>query len=113
MLGPQHNYGLQFKLKLSRASQQPLTVEAEETATNLVITPLQQRPSLTVHQERARRRAKVRPKKPLLPPSHSLSSSQVSRAVVQGKAVTRPADVVKEIRRGSMKEKWGFAVSYR
>ena len=112
MLGPQHNYGLQFKLKLSRASQQPLTVEAEETATNLVITPLQQRPSLTVHQERARRRAKVSPSS-LLPPSHSLSSSQVSRAVVQGKAVTRPADVVKEIRRGSMKEKWGFAVSYR
>ena len=33
--------------------------------------------------------------------------------MVQGRAVTRPPDVVREIKRGSMKERWGFAVSYR
>eukprot|EP00091_Calanus_sinicus_P010812 TRINITY_DN24857_c0_g1_i1.p1 TRINITY_DN24857_c0_g1~~TRINITY_DN24857_c0_g1_i1.p1 ORF type:complete len:121 (-),score=32.33 TRINITY_DN24857_c0_g1_i1:106-444(-) len=33
--------------------------------------------------------------------------------IVQGKAQTREADVVKEVKRGSMKEKWGLTLSYR
>ena len=39
--------------------------------------------------------------------------AKVVRQVVQGKAQTRDADVVKEVKRGSMKEKWGVSLSYR
>ena len=97
LVGPQHNYGVQFKLKLSHASHQSLCLEAEETVGSLVITASRQRPSLSVHQAGPgwRNRAKV------------------SRPLVQGRAVTRPPDVIKQIKRASMKEKWGFAVSYR
>ena len=33
--------------------------------------------------------------------------------MVQGRAVTRQADVIREVRRGSMKEPWGMDISYR
>ena len=38
---------------------------------------------------------------------------QVCRTHVEGRAVTRTPDVVKEIRRGSMKERWGLELVYR
>ena len=39
--------------------------------------------------------------------------AKVSRALVQGRAVTRQADIVMEIKRGSMKERWGLDISCR
>lgn len=84
-----------MKFKLSHATQQPVPLETGETITKFLL-PLH-RGSLSVHQERggARLRAKV------------------SRALVQGRAVTRQADIVKEIKRVSMKERWGFDISCR
>ena len=38
---------------------------------------------------------------------------QVSRTHIEGKAQTREPDVIKEIRRGNMKERWGLEVVYR
>ena len=38
---------------------------------------------------------------------------QVCRTHVEGRAVTRTPDVVKEMRRGSMKERWGLELVYR
>ena len=97
MVGPQHNYGLQVRFKLSHASQQALTLEAGETVAELRVSPHSQRSSRSVHQERGvRHRARV-----------------LGRTVVHGKAVTHSADVVKEVKRGSMRERWGFDVSYR
>ena len=62
MVGPQHNYGVQFKLKLSYAKHQPLSEETGESVSNLVITADNyQRSSISVHRDRAvSQRAKVR-----------------------------------------------------
>ena len=84
-----------MKFNLSHATQQPVPLETGETITKLLL-PLD-RGSLSVHQEvgGARLRAKV------------------SRALVQGRALTRQADIVMEIKRGSMKERWGLDISFR
>ena len=84
-----------MKFNLSHATQQPVPLETGETISKLLL-PLD-RGSLSVHQEvgGARLRAKV------------------SRALVQGRALTRQADIVMEIKRGSMKERWGLDISCR
>ena len=47
------------------------------------------------------------------PKSNATLKAKVTRPVVQGKAETREADVIKDIKRGSMKDKWGLNLSYR
>ena len=37
----------------------------------------------------------------------------MSRTHIEGRAMTREPDVIKEIRRGNMKERWGIEVVYR
>jgi hypothetical protein len=96
MRGPDKNYAVQVKLKLKQALLQKLE-DVSESVDCLQSSPTEQ--FLCKHS--------------IQPQSNATLQAKVVRMVVQGKAQTREADVVKEVKRGSMKEKWGLTLSYR
>ena len=93
MRGPDKNYAVQVKLKLQQAKNQTMD-NVSETVSDLMSGKTQQflcHPSIQ-------------------PRSNATLKAKVTRPAVQGKAQTREADVVKEVKRGSMKEKWGLSL---
>jgi len=95
LTGPEHNYGVQFKLNLSHASNSRILVEEE--CQRLIVSSNHSscHPVIRHHVTEALLRPKV------LKPH------------VEGRAVTHQADVIQEVRRGSMKERWGLDLVYR
>eukprot|EP00092_Neocalanus_flemingeri_P011444 GFUD01012333.1.p1 GENE.GFUD01012333.1~~GFUD01012333.1.p1 ORF type:complete len:237 (-),score=72.09 GFUD01012333.1:95-805(-) len=96
MRGPDKNYAIQYKLKLQQAQHQTVKDESEPVPAQLLVKT-----------EQFSCKPSIQPSSPF---THR---ARVTRPIIQGKAQTREADVVKEIKRGSMKEKWGLSLSYR
>ena len=95
MRGPDKNYAVQVKLKLKQSLLQKLDDVSE-----------------SVDCLQSSRTEQLQCKHSIQPRSKATLRVKVVRPVVQGKAQTREADVVKEVKRGSMKEKWGLTLSY-
>ena len=96
MRGPDRNYAVQHKLKLHQAKHQTVEEVSETVSAHMALKTNQ-----------------FSCKPSIQPGSNATHKVKVTRPSVQGKAQTREADVVKEIKRGSMKEKWGLSLSYR
>ena len=96
MRGPDKNYAVQVKFKLNQAKLEKL-VDISETVPCLM-------PGLT---------ELTGCKQSIQPRSTASLLPKVVRPILHGKAQTREPDVVKEIKRGSMKETWGLSLSYR
>ena len=96
MRGPDKNYAVQVKFKLRQAKLEKLE-DIYETVPCLM-------PGLT---------ELTGCKQSIQPRSTASLLPKVVRPILHGKAQTREPDVVKEIKRGSMKDKWGLSLSYR
>eukprot|EP00092_Neocalanus_flemingeri_P085876 GFUD01108116.1.p1 GENE.GFUD01108116.1~~GFUD01108116.1.p1 ORF type:complete len:237 (+),score=66.17 GFUD01108116.1:151-861(+) len=96
MRGPDKNYAIQYKLKLQQAQHQTVKDESETVPAQLLVKTEQ-----------------FSCKPSIQPSSPCTHQARVTRPIIQGKAQTREADVVREIKRGSMKEKWGLSLVYR
>jgi len=98
LTGPDHNYGVQFKLKLNHATLDSIMFDSEDVIeTSDVLKNVTCKCQRLIHQQS----------------TGATQKPKISKTHIEGRAVTRSPDILKEIKRNSMKEKWGLELVYR
>ena len=97
MKGPDRNYAMQMRLKMQHAKVESVEIK-EETLEELIKQKMNfcdSRGQITIVGKTVKEEARV------------------SRVRVQGKAKTSGKDVEKDMKRASMKERWGLGLQYK
>ena len=96
MRGPDKNYAVQRRIKLERGVVCVCEEIYESVDSLSQASPSMSQVSASTH-----------------PHSRATLRARLGKVHTRGRAQTREADVIREVKRASMKEKWGLSLAYR